>query len=370
MMTKYTVALLALFLTILTSLSAQGTTQKVLQLLEEEMAREKIPGLQLVVMKNNQIVLSKCLGLADVAFSVPVDEQTIFSINSLAKVFAGTAIVQLAEEGKVDLSHPVSTYLEGLPAAWQGITVRQLLGHTSGLPDIEDTANGGLIGDKGDDYAWEQIQKIPVRAKPGEQFSYIATNYLLVQRIIEKQGGMPYQEFLRQKQFQIADMDAIHYGSSYEVMRNKSSTYSYYRKDKLIQNYVQGEQLLEISEEFSQMLWADAGAFSTALNMIKWIQALQTGKFFKKKESLALLWEAVPLNNGEYRGFGGFLTAYALGWPVIQRAEHPGVAPIGGGRASFIIYPDDELTILLFTNLTGSSPQKIIEKLAALYWSN
>jgi len=369
MMIKFTAALFALFLTTLNSLPAQNITEDILQLLEEEMTREKIPGLQLVVMKSNEVILSQYLGYADVAFSVPVNEQTIFSINSLAKVFAGTAIVQLVEEGKVDLSHPVSIYLDELPAAWQGVTVRQLLGHTSGLPDIEDSANGGLIGGKGDDFAWKEVQQLPMRSKPGERFNYIATNYLLVQRIVEQQGEMPYQKFLLQKQFEVADMEAVHYGNSDEVLKNKSATYSYYRKDKLTNNYIEDEQLLEISEEFSPMLWADAGAFSTAPNMIKWIQALQAGKFFKRKESLAMLWEAVPLNNGAYGGFGGFLTAYALGWPVIQRAEHPGVAPIGGGRASFIIYPEDELTIVLFTNLTGSSPQKIIEKLASLYWS-
>ncbi|MRX42038.1 serine hydrolase [Flavobacterium sp. LC2016-23] len=90
-------------------------------------------------------------------------------------------------------------------------------------------------------------------------------------------------------------------------------------------------------------------------------------ELLKKKENLAALWEPVKLNNGSYDGFGGLLNAYALGWPVINRQNHSGVAPLGGGRAAFVIYPKDSLTIILFTNLTGSSPEEIIEKIAGFY---
>jgi hypothetical protein len=80
-----------------------------------------------------------------------------------------------------------------------------------------------------------------------------------------------------------------------------------------------------------------------------------------------VMWKPVPLNNNTYEGFGGILNAYAFGWPVIRRGEHPGLAPIGGGRAAFIIYPEDELAIVLLTNLSGVSPEEIIEKIAEGY---
>ncbi|WP_430412570.1 serine hydrolase domain-containing protein [Kordia sp.] len=340
--------------------------EKFISELKKEILKEKIPGCGIVVIKNGKIVISESIGEADVAFSVPVDNHTIFSINSIAKIFAGTAIMQLVEDGKINLSNPISDYLNNLPIEWQKVTIRQLLSHTSGLPDIEDTENGGLIGGKGEEFAWEKVKNSPLRFMAGEKFNYNATNYLLIQKLIEKISGMDYEKFLLKNQFDKIGSKIL-FGNSFDVVENKSTTYSYYLKDKITNKYIKGEKLYEISEEFSPILKADAGAFSTVNTLTKWMSALQNEKFISKK-SIEKIWTAEPLNNGEHKGFGGFLNGYAYGWPVIMRDKHPAVAPIGGGRASLIVYPKDNLTIILLTNLTGSSPQKIIEKVAHHYW--
>ncbi|ETN94756.1 serine hydrolase domain-containing protein [Zhouia amylolytica] len=347
---------------------AQIKNQNFLEELRQEVQKAKIPGCAVVVIKNNEVVISESIGQADVAFSVPVDKQTIFSINSLAKIFAGTAIMQLKEAGKINLSDPVSRYLNDLPLSWQKITVRQLLSHTSGLPDIEDVENGGLIGGKGDEYAWDLVREKPIRSKPGEQFNYIATNYLLIQKLIERFGQMDYVEFLKKNQFdKIGISDQVVFGSSYDVVKNKSTTYMYYIKDKRTKEYVKVDELNEISEDLSPIVWADTGAFATADAITRWILALEKGEFISEK-SRSEMWTPVSLNNGQYGGFGEVLNGYAYGWPVIRRSNHPAIAPIGGGRASLIVYPEDKLTIILLTNLTGSSPQKIIEKVAPHFW--
>jgi hypothetical protein len=96
---------------------------------------------------------------------------------------------------------------------------------------------------------------------------------------------------------------------------------------------------------------------------------LEIIKFYYLKY-LELLWEPVKLNDGSLDGFGGLLNAYALGWPIMARQNHSAVASIGGGRAAFIIYPKDNLTIILFSNLTGIFPEEIIEKIARIYLSD
>ena len=362
------IALVGIFLLISNALIAQTKKEKFLTELNQEIINEKIPGCGIVVIKNGKVIISESIGLADFAFSVPVDSTTIFSINSLAKIFAGTAVMQLVEEGKINLSYPISYYLNDLPLKWQKITIRQLLSHTSGLPDIEDVENGGLIGGKGEEFAWEKVKKEDIRFKAGEKFDYIQTNYVLILKMIEEVSNINYLQFLRENQFdRIGVTDAIIYGSSFDVVKNKSTTYSYYKKEKLTKKYVKGEKLYEISEDFSPIVWADAGAFSTVNALAKWLVALENGKFISNK-STEEMWTAVPLNNGKYGGFGGTLNGYGYGWPVIMRDAHPAIAPIGGGRASLIIYPEDKLTIILLTNLTGSSPQRIIEKVAHNYW--
>ncbi|WP_062053327.1 serine hydrolase domain-containing protein [Aquimarina longa] len=350
------------------TLKAQEKKEKFLNELKQEIQKERIPGCGIVVIKNGQTVLLESLGLSDYAFTVPVDSNTIFSINSLSKIFAGTATMQLVEDGKIKLLDPISNYLDDLPNEWNEITIRQLLSHTSGLPDIEDTQNGGLIGGKGEKFAWDKVKNENIRFKAGESFDYIQTNYVLILKLIEKVSGMTYLEFLQKNQFdKIGINKEIVFGSSFESVQNKSSTYSYYEKNKQTGKYEKGEKLFEISEDFSPLVWADAGAFATTKALTKWIKALENDIFITSK-SRKEMWTAVPLNDGQYGGFGGFLNGYGYGWPVIMRENHPAIAPIGGGRASLIIYPDDKLTIILLTNLTGSSPQKIIEKVAHHYW--
>ena len=106
------------------------------QLIRQTMQARRIPGLQLAVVKDGQVVLSESFGLANVENSVPVRPSTLFPLNSATKAFTGVAMMQLAEAGLVNLEAPVSRYLEDLPEAWRGIRVRQLLAHTSGLPEI------------------------------------------------------------------------------------------------------------------------------------------------------------------------------------------------------------------------------------------
>ncbi|WP_020567956.1 serine hydrolase domain-containing protein [Neolewinella persica] len=346
---------------------AQSRNRIVLDHLKSEMREHKIPGLQLTVIKENKQILSKALGKANVPFAVKADNNNIFSINSIAKVFASVAILQLVERGDLDLDKPIRNYLDDLPLNWQSVTLIQLLSHTSGLPDVEDPERDELVGGQGQDSAWILVRQMPLQFQAGESFSYNATNYGLLQKIIERYGEVSFEAFVREHQFKVAGMAYTSFGNSFEVAANKSPTYCYYYFDAAVGNYVEGKQLLEVSEKFPTSLRADAGAFSTAEDLAKWIIALQTGKLLKSKESIAQLWEPVPLNNGTYDGFGGLLNAYALGWPVIRREEHPGVAPIGGGRAAFIIYPEDKLAIVLLTNLSGASPEEIIEEIAKVY---
>ena len=348
----------------------QTTTEKVNHLLNRKMEEQHIPGLQLIVIRNNKIVLSETKGIANVEFSVPVTKNTLFSINSIAKVFTGTAIMQLVEQGKIDIDKPVCDYLDGLPESWQKVTLSQLLGHTSGLPDIEDDATDGLVGGKGEKTAWKTVRTMPMQFKPGEQFSYNATNYLLLQKIIEKYGKLPFEQFIQKYQLDVVGMPKTIFGNSFDVVKDKAPTYCYYYLDREKGEYVKGDQLLEVYENFPKIFRADAGMFSTAEEMARWIIALQNKRLLKKEESIKTMWKPVKLNDGKIEGFGGLLNGYALGWPVVVRSKHPAVAPIGGGRAAFMIYPQDNLSIVLLTNLSGSSPELIIDQIAKIYFAN
>src|SRR5205823_282503 len=104
-------------------------------ILRAEMAQRAIPGLQIAIVQHGRIVLQRSFGIANVQYDVKATDDSIFSINSITKAFTGVAIMQLVERGLVDLSAPISTYLDDLPEAWRPVTVRQALTHMSGIPN-------------------------------------------------------------------------------------------------------------------------------------------------------------------------------------------------------------------------------------------
>ena len=73
------------------------------------------------------------------------------------------------------------------------------------------------------------------------------------------------------------------------------------------------------------------------------------------------------LKDGSYRGFNKTINGYGLGWPVVRRTAHPAVAPVGGARATLFIYPQDDLAVIVLTNLMGASPDRFVDKIAAIY---
>ncbi len=115
-----------------------------------QMQKRKIPGLQLAIVQHGKIIKAANYGLANVQDSIPVRNNTVFTINSITKAFTGIAIMQLVEAGKLNLSAPVGNYLTGLPQSWHTVTIQQLLSHTSGIPDIVDEEESTLISPYGE----------------------------------------------------------------------------------------------------------------------------------------------------------------------------------------------------------------------------
>jgi|TARA_R110000868_G_scaffold291571_3_gene552053 CubicO group peptidase (beta-lactamase class C family) len=166
------------------------------------MSDRRIPGLQLAIVKDNKIVKTANYGLANIQDSVPVRNQTVFTINSMTKAFTGVAIMQLVEQGKLNLDVGIAEYLAELPEAWRGLTIRQLMSHTSGLPTILGNW-ARLIGSQDFDTAWELVKQKPMEFKPDTRFKYNQTGYVLLGKIIDKFSGMPFVKFITTNQLKI-----------------------------------------------------------------------------------------------------------------------------------------------------------------------
>ena len=152
------------------SASPEPANEQARRLIRQTLQDERIPGLQIAVVKGGRVVLSEAFGLANVENGVPATRSTRFPLNSATKAFTGVVAAQLAQQGRLDLEAPLSRYLDALPAAWQTVRVRQLLAHTSGLPDILDER--GLLGGGTEAQAWQAVTAQPMDAAPGQRFAY------------------------------------------------------------------------------------------------------------------------------------------------------------------------------------------------------
>ena len=120
--------------------AAQSATfARVDRFVAQEMARQHVPGVAVGIYQNGKIVLVKGYGLSNVELNVPVKPATIFQSGSVGKQFTSAAIMMLVEEGKIGLDDSLPKYFPGAPATWRGITIRELLSHTSGLSNTRRT---------------------------------------------------------------------------------------------------------------------------------------------------------------------------------------------------------------------------------------
>jgi hypothetical protein len=148
------------------------------------------------------------------------------------------------------------------------------------------------------------------------------------------------------------------FGDSRDVIPNMTQTYRYVRNidgqkleaDKITNNYA----------EFPIFRRTASGMNSTAEDVAHWIIALQQGKLLKTKSALNTLWTAGTYNNGSP-------TPWALGWVTKPRPKHSAVIATGGGRAAFFVYPEDNLAVVVLTNLAGAFPEEFIDEMAGYY---
>jgi CubicO group peptidase (beta-lactamase class C family) len=325
------------------------------QLIQKTMQDRRIPGLQIAVVKDGKVVLSESYGLANVENRLPASRTTLFPINSATKSFTGVAMMQLAEAGLVDLDAPVSRYLDDLPEAWRAVRVRQLLAHTSGLPDILDEQ--GLLGGGTESNAWGLVKKLPMQAAIGERFEYNQVNYALLARIIAKQSKMPYERYLAQGQFAVVGMPSTRFGDSYDLVPGAATIYSYFPRKT--DDPGSAERLSHWFYDMTPSLWAGGGILTTADEVARWMVALSDGRLIDAA-SLRGMWTPEKLNDGSDG-------SWSAGWPVLGTAANPQRAGIGGARAAFIVYPNEKLAVIVLTNLVGANPERFIPQIAALY---
>ena len=294
------------------------------------LAKEK--GFQGVVLvaTNGHVLFQKGYGDAVEGWGVANTPDTKFELASLTKQFTGTAILLLAQAGKLDLDAPVTRYYQQAPESWRHITVKELVTHTSGLPNNElSDFNKGICVP----YTLEELigtfKSRPLKFKPGTDWAYTNTEYYLLAYIIQTLSGESYADYLAHQVFQPLGMNASGFAPTLAVIPQMAEGYTRVGKSLRHRDYF--DRSLEVGA---------GGLYSTASDMLRWNEALNGEKLLNRK-SLDLMF--TPSSPGNY-GFGWFIEKKNR-----TKVYHEGSDP--GFGAFEIRYPDEKAFVVVLANV-------------------
>ena len=311
-------------------ISFVARADKVDDFVKAEMQRQHVPGVSVVVMKDQKIVKSEGYGLANVELSVPATAETVYKIGSVSKQFIASGIMLLVKEGKISLDDNVSKYLEGTPDSWKPITIRHLLTHTSGI--VREAPGFDPFKVQTDVDVIKTAYSLPLRFSPGEKWEYCNVGYFTLAEIIHKVTGQLWSDFLRDHLFGPLDMKATRTTTIADLVANRAS------------GYVWQNGKFENAPNYFAL--RPSGAFlSTVTDLAKWEAALANHKVLDQA-SLDQMWTPVKLNNGSTYGYG-------FGWELDSIAGHKQIhhgGSLPGFRSQFARFVDDKLCVIVLTN--------------------
>lgn len=337
-------------------------------------ARGKNMNGNILLAENGRAVYLRSFGYADVPSATKNDINVHYNLASISKVFTATAILQLKEKGKVRLEDTLQRYFPDFP--YPGITIRHLLTHTSGLPDLE--LYEPLIKKFPDTIITNNIiipvlihEHRPLYFPPGDKFSYCNTNYSLLAMLVEKLSGLSFSAYLKTFIFQPAGMEGTYltdtsYQHAYHGIVTPHVKASYYdttytpvfavkRYRYTSYNNCAATGASNIITTISDLQLFDRAFFDGKLLSPAGIEEALTPVRLNSGETY---WEHMDTMQGEGKG------SYGLGWEIFEQPGFGKSAGHGGfnfGLATFYFRNiSRKQTIIAFDNVAGHSFGNIV----------
>ncbi len=312
-----------------------GFAGRIDPVVQEVMQRTGTPGVSIAVVEGGRIVYSHAYGLADREKRSPATVGTYYEIGSITKQFTAAAILQLQEAGKLSIDSTLATYLPAAPHAGE-VTLRQLLSHTSGLPEYftgpdVDTAAGKPTSF---DQVMARVAGKPLDFPPGAKWSYSNTGYILLGRVIEVVSHESYHHYI-----QAHILDPLGMKQTFTMTDEKSlpdMALGYTRADGQI------KRSPPIDEGFA---WSAGDLISTPADLQKWNAALTSGKVVTPAD-YALMTTSVKTQQGD--------SGYGLALFIDTIDDQPRIGHTGsslGFTAANEYFPKQDVRIIAFTNL-------------------
>jgi parallel beta-helix repeat protein len=348
--------------------SLATTADPVDAFIHERMASLGIPGVSLAVLRGTEVIRQAAYGRSSLELDLPMSPSAVFPYASMTKVVAATAILRLVEGGRLSLNDRIGDLIPELPEAWSGVPVRRLLDQTSGLPDVARpevdvlpyTIREWVLAPT-QDSAMAVLSTMPLQFRPGESSAYNQTNSLLLAMLLQRIDGRTLEDYVREEFAIPLGLSSFVYGDSRVVVPGRASWYT--RFDYSSGRPVPGE-VRPVWLEYPTFLHAGAGLNGSAVDLGRFIAAVASGELVGESARREM-WMAGSLNDGSPARLGPF--SWALGWLVDDRSAPPSITMMGAGSSAFRHYVDDDLTVIVLTNLQGADPWALVEGVANVF---
>lgn len=326
------------------------------------------PGAAVIVIHEGETIFRRGYGVSDLRTMRPIDEKTNFRLASFTKQFTAACIMLLVHDGKLHYDDHLTDIFPEFAAYGKSITVRNLLTHTSGLPDYEDILTGrypntpdGKIPQIHDAGVLKLLEEQSAgKFPPGAQWEYSNSGYATLAMIVEKVSGQPFGQFLHDRIFAPLHME---HTLAYEKGKNEVSNRAYgYTREK--------NRWRETDQSSTSAVLGDGGIYSNLEDLAKWDRAIREDTLLSAAEMRPALTPVQPSGPSmpdarpvRY-GFGWFLDPYK----GHERMWHYGETV--GFRTAIERFPADDLTVIVLANRADADAGGLALKVADLYLGN
>jgi CubicO group peptidase (beta-lactamase class C family) len=303
---------------------------------------------ELLVAEKGKAIYHKSFGYKNFNTGERLSRGAIFEIASVSKQFTAMSIMLMQQTGKLSFDDGIEKYIPGLP--YQGVTIRHLLNHTSGLPDYQEVMDKhwdkSKVAGNADNIEYLIKYQPPVLFIPGTKYAYSNTGYMLLASITEKVSGLDFVQFCRERFFRPFGLKSTDIRSKEEKQKlpNMAVGHIFVADQK---RFVPADSF----PAYNYAIWlgkrvGPGRVSSTAEDLLRWDRVLYTSRLIGQDLKNQAFSPAF-LNDGKKSNYG-------FGWELQQHAvlgkivRHSGDNP--GYRTQFIRYVDADKTVILFCN--------------------
>ena len=295
-----------------------------------------------LVAEAGKVIYQKGFGYANMDTKEKLEPKSVFRLASVSKQFTAMCIMMLKEQNKLNYDDDLHKYLPELD--YEGVTIRHLLWHTSGMPDYIDFMSRFYSDDEwyvNDVVIKKMAKHHPEKEfEPGERYEYSNTGYLLLGSIVERVSGVSFKEFLHQNIFDNIGMSSSIFPFGKNEFKEMADRVRGYKKTK------DGGYVDDDYTDYDYDVCGDGGVFSNVVDLFKWNEALYTEKLVKQ-ETIQEAYKPYVLNDGSVGDYG-------FGWNLYEVDSNKIVGHSGswiGFRTHIVRDITNKHCVIILTNI-------------------